>query len=395
MAEIDFLNSDLLDLRKAFLKEGFDIRIVGGAVRDHLLGLEAHDLDFCTNATPEQQIEVYKKYNIRYVETGLQHGTITVIKNNIPYEITSLRTEMDHDGRHASVSWTNDWLKDLERRDLTVNAMAMTFDGKIIDPFGGVDDLKNNRIRFVGDPNLRITEDYLRILRWLRFHGRLANRSPLDQEAKQAVILHREGLSKISRERIWSEMQKIISGPSGDKMLQEFYSMGLEKFSDMPKLDSRESELAFVRLENARQITKDPVALMACFLDGSWDKLKLLSERWKWSKQESDKANFLSLRLNEPFFNAQDGLANKKWEQNLTYLACRLLNREDAEFIKTWEIPVFPVSGDDIKALGLPSGPQLGKVLSNLRAIWTADNYQSTREVLLEGLEPSFLSPKF
>jgi tRNA nucleotidyltransferase (CCA-adding enzyme) len=385
-------NIDLQEVRQCFLKEGFDIRIVGGAVRDYFLNIDAHDIDFCTNANPEQQIEIYRKYGIRYVETGLQHGTLTVVKNSIAYEITSLRTELDHDGRHATVSYTGDWLKDLERRDLTVNAMSMTFEGEIIDPFGGMDDLKNNRIRFVGNPGLRIQEDYLRILRWLRFHGRLASGSPLDSEAQEAVLQHGAGLSQISRERIWAEMQKIISNSSGVKMLKAFYDMGLAGFSSAPLLSEPDiRQKAFQQLEEALKKTQEPVALITCFLSGNWDDLKLLSERWKWSSQEAEMANFLCLRMSSPDFDARDGLANKKWKQDWTSLACRLLNREDADFIGNWEIPIFPVNGEDMKKFGYLPGPGMGKAISKLRGVWTAEDYQPSRETLLGTLEiPTF-----
>ena len=175
-----YITEELKTLRAAFQACGFDIRLVGGAVRDIVAGEDPKDLDFCTDANPTEQLEIYTANGYKYVETGLQHGTITVVIDHVGYEITSLRTETDHEGRHATVAYTRDWMDDLSRRDFTFNAMAMTFDGVLIDPFGGQEDLRNQIVRFVGNANDRVKEDYLRILRWFRFQARFSKQGKID-----------------------------------------------------------------------------------------------------------------------------------------------------------------------------------------------------------------------
>jgi tRNA nucleotidyltransferase/poly(A) polymerase len=177
---------ELEALRALFQAWDFDLRLVGGVVRDMLSDVTPKDVDLCTDADPEQMMMIFREHGVTFYETGLQHGTLTVNLNGQIYEITSLRTDSNHDGRHAEVTYTRDWLADLARRDLTVNAMALTFDGDLIDPFNGAADLAAKKVRFVGDPNQRMREDYLRILRFFRFHARIANALAIDDETTVA-----------------------------------------------------------------------------------------------------------------------------------------------------------------------------------------------------------------
>ena len=160
-------------LDKAMKGAGYEVRIVGGAVRDLVLGKEPKDIDMATNATPDEMMKVFDAAGIRYEPTGLQHGTITVILDGEPIEITTLRIDAETDGRHAEVEFTKDWKLDAERRDLTYNAMSVDLNGNLFDYFGGVDDIRDKVTRFVGNAEERIKEDYLRILRYFRFQGRM------------------------------------------------------------------------------------------------------------------------------------------------------------------------------------------------------------------------------
>ena len=232
---MQFATDTLKALRAAFQSRGFDIRLVGGAVRDILVGVEPKDMDFCTDANPDEQREIYTAHGYRFVETGLQHGTITVVIDHVGYEITSLRTETDHDGRHATVAYTRDWMEDLSRRDFTFNAMAMTFDGEVIDPFGGRDDLQNQMVRFVGDADARVKEDYLRILRWFRFQARFGKPGRIDPAAWQAILDNYKGLKQISRERVWSELKKIVVHPRGSALFAVMHEIGMGEFREARK----------------------------------------------------------------------------------------------------------------------------------------------------------------
>ena len=215
------LTPELLKLSNAISERGYDVRIVGGAVRDLLLGKAPKDVDLSTNATPKQMMEVFNADGIRYIETGLQHGTLTVHINKRDFEVTTLRTDTETDGRHAKVTFTHDWRVDAERRDLTINAMSLGLDGDLYDYFGGREDLTNRIVRFVGNPRLRIEEDYLRILRYFRFYGKIAEQPDKHDQATLEIIRDTaEGLRRIAVERVWVEVAKILTGNYAASLLQ-------------------------------------------------------------------------------------------------------------------------------------------------------------------------------
>ena len=220
------LTPELLIVASAFEKRGYDLRVVGGAVRDILLGNKPKDVDMSTNATPQKMIELFDEEQIRYIETGLQHGTLTVHLGQQDFEITTLRIDVATDGRHAKVEFTDDWKLDAERRDLTFNAMSLTLDGTLYDYFGGRDDLNARRVRFVGDPLKRLQEDYLRILRYFRFYGRIAEKpDEHDKETLDVISQCVEGLDRIAVERIWVEISKILVGNHAPSLLRLIYEL--------------------------------------------------------------------------------------------------------------------------------------------------------------------------
>ena len=375
----DIVSPELRVLRACFQKVGFDIRIVGGAVRDMLRGIPPKDIDLCTDATPDEQIEIYKANGFSYFETGLAHGTISVRAGVEIYEITSLRTESDHDGRHAVVHYTRDWLEDLGRRDLTVNAMAMTFDGDIIDPFHGQADLETKRVRFVGNPDDRMREDYLRILRWLRFAGRIAN-GHLDPATMAAASRNAKGLQGISRERIWMEFAKIISGNNGHNIVEAIYTMGLAPFMGLPNGNVQ-------KLAQVWNMTKNPITLMVALLD---EDVSSMPVDWKWSTEERDLALFLMQkdmmkvdRQSFKAFVARDGFP-KPWVMELALLNG---NPSDASFIENWIVPVFPVKGQDLINSGMKAGPMMGQALKTMKDAWTASDFTMTKDQLLSAGE--------
>jgi tRNA nucleotidyltransferase (CCA-adding enzyme) len=373
----------LRKLRDAFVANGFDLRLVGGVVRDLARGVEPKDVDLCTDADPVDQIMIYKGAGVPYYETGLAHGTISVRIDGETYEITSLRTETDHDGRHATVSYTRDWLGDLGRRDLTFNAMALTFDGELIDPFNGLQDLKDGVVRFVGNPDDRMREDYLRILRWLRFHGRMAADQPLDPETVEAAQRQTVGLQGISRERVWMEVSKIISGNGGDHLIDSMYDLDIAGNIGLPMGNVD-------RLRFARFHTRNPVTLMVALLnrDGFPD----MATAWKWSAEERDLANFLSVNDTEhvgwltleAFMKlvAFDG-HSVEWAMELARMHG---NMTVVMFLEKWTVPVFPVKGQDLLDGGMKPGPQMGVVLKGLKKKWMESGYTLDKETLLSGI---------
>lgn len=226
----NLLTPPLLYLEELFKRRGYSIRLVGGCVRDLLLGVKPKDVDLATECTPTEMVDMFEAANIRHIPTGIQHGTITVHdkETQTDYEITTLRVDQETDGRHAVVDFTTDWRLDAERRDLTINAMSLDLRGNLYDYFEGQKHLAERRIVFVGNPVTRIKEDYLRILRYFRFYGRLVKEGGHHEpENMQAIQTLAPGLRNISVERIWMEMSRILTGGLAPHLVRVMYETGV------------------------------------------------------------------------------------------------------------------------------------------------------------------------
>ncbi|MBV9395607.1 MAG: CCA tRNA nucleotidyltransferase, partial [Methylobacteriaceae bacterium] len=215
----------LLDLLGVLNGGGEETRIVGGAVRNALLGIATGDVDLATTARPEMVIARAKAARFKPVPTGIEHGTVTVVVRGQPFEVTTLREDIATDGRRATVRFGRDFGEDARRRDFTVNALSVSADRALHDPVGGLADLKTGRIRFIGDPKQRIREDYLRILRFFRFHAAYGQ-GPLDRAGLNAAIAEREGLGVLSAERIRAEMMKFVLARRAGEVAQEISDAG-------------------------------------------------------------------------------------------------------------------------------------------------------------------------
>ncbi|CAB3383462.1 Hypothetical predicted protein [Cloeon dipterum] len=234
---------ELDSLVEIFKKNDFEIRVAGGAVRDLLMGINPHDLDFATTATPEQMKEMFERENVRMINTkGEKHGTITPrINDKENFEVTTLRIDVTTDGRHAEVQFTTDWQLDANRRDLTINSLFMDLDGTVFDYFNGVQHIKERRVIFVGDAATRIQEDYLRILRYFRFYGRISEEANShDAETLNAIRNNVSGLSRISGERIWTELRKILEGNYAGELINVMIEIGIPEFIGLPKTPNTE-----------------------------------------------------------------------------------------------------------------------------------------------------------
>jgi poly(A) polymerase len=202
-------------------------RLVGGCVRDAVLGKLAHDIDIATQLAPEAVIAALQAAGIKVVPTGLAHGTVTAIPAGKPVEVTTLRTDVATDGRYAEVVFTDDWLADAQRRDLTMNALYCDAQGHVFDPVGtGVADAKAGRVRFVGDAETRVTEDYLRIMRFFRFHA-FYGKGPLDPVALAACAAHQGGIARLSVERVWMELKRLLAAPDPRVVLSAMAETGV------------------------------------------------------------------------------------------------------------------------------------------------------------------------
>ncbi|USN15304.1 tRNA nucleotidyltransferase [Brevundimonas phage vB_BpoS-Kikimora] len=376
-------------LREAFVQSGHDLRFVGGCVRAYFMGEEAKDIDLCTDATPEEAMAIYRSEGLNYYLTGLEHGTITVGVGSMHYEITSLREEFDHDGRHAKVRFTRDWAGDLSRRDLTFNAMAMSFDGAIYDPHDGMADLIAGHVRFVGDATQRVKEDYLRILRYFRFYARYGRGAP-DDASLEACTTHASGLETISGERIWQEMKLILRHRSAVLTLRHMAPV-------LPHIGV--SDPRFDALEDVAEFSEDPV-LRALALVGR-DRFAVLAERWRWSNAEKDKAAYVAEKgIVAPTL---EKLKYQAWvkdvpEEHLRAW-CDYTGGQTAwrEFTSEYLVrPAFPLKGGDFMAAGY-AGPDIGAGIKSAKLVWALSDYKVSRDELLlmiqEGVECS-LSPQ-
>lgn len=370
----DVVTPSLVALRSKFKDRGFDIRLVGGCVRDLMAGIRPKDVDLCTDADPQEQISIYQDAGVRYVETGIEHGTITVILDGVPYEITSLRLDVETDGRRATVAYTRDWIKDLERRDFTINAMSLTFDGELIDPFNGLKDLREGLVAFVGDAETRIREDYLRILRWFRFRGRFG--MSMSYSARRAITALASGLKDISLERVWSEISRIVSGNNGPYIMLEIHQMGIAPWIDLP------DELSWIdRAQEVAELTKNPVTLMVAFYDAEAEPIL---RKWKASGAEVRLAKDLrwAARSNtSPFF----AMAVLGWnrEAAVELAAVSVMDPFERAVLADWPVPAFPVGGQDLIDAGLKPGPEFSRRLGIMKQKWAEMGYTSTKQELM------------
>ena len=359
------ITSSIKKLDNVFKSNNYELRIVGGAVRDLALDKTPKDIDLATDATPDEMMEILDKADIRHIPSGLEHGTITAILDNEPYEITTLRADTETDGRHAEVEFVKSWEEDAKRRDLTYNAMSMDMEGNVFDYFGGMDDLQDKVSKFVGDPEERITEDYLRILRYFRFQGRLSTPT-WDKDTLKAISSNVKGLQKISAERVWQEMGKVLSGNNVASILDYMTKTGVSKViglstKDLNKVkDNGNSIVALAQTGNTIDIAK----------------------RWKLSKVQATMLDFLVK-------NKSNTLDQKKVEDMIADgiskdLISALATLQGKDVNIDAEVPNFPVTGADLIAKGMNPGPEMGAKLGQLKQKWKDSNFKATKDELLK-----------
>lgn len=366
------LTAEVKDLGAVFAANGFSLRVVGGAVRDLFLGKTPKDVDFATDATPDEMISFLEADGRVVIPTGLQHGTISVLGSlDEPYEITTLRIDTETDGRHAEVEFTRDFELDAARRDLTFNAMSMDMDGNVFDYFGGEKDLMNGTARFVGDAETRIQEDYLRILRFFRFQGRMKHVS-IDQETWTAVWKNAKGLQKISGERIWAELQKILGSEHAEELLINMVETGTAEHASIPV------DLAGFR----KSMSTNPVALLAA-LCGTQENVNVVVERMKPSAKERDLMTFL-VNTNVGLEEAKVMSTDKVSKDFLVEMFLMKGDVNSAKEMQEFDVPEFPVLGRDLLAKGWTAGPHLGKKLKELKTKWVQSKFTLTKESLLD-----------
>ena len=366
-------------------RDGEDARLVGGAVRNTLLGLPSGDIDIATTARPEIVLRRAAAAGLRAVPTGLEHGTVTLLVAGVPVEVTTLREDVATDGRHATVVFGRDFARDAQRRDFTINALYAAADGTITDPVGGLPDLAARRVRFIGDPEQRIREDYLRILRLFRFHAAYGE-GPLDPAALTAALRQRDGLARLSAERIRTELFKLLTTRRAAAMVRETAEAG---FLDRI-LAIAPDTAAFAAL--AAEAATDPVLGLAALALYSRDDAPRLQERLRLSNADSSRLMAAGLVLaalhNVAISTGPDRLRTLAYRHGVPAVrdGLRLAAARDTAWplppqavraarVLDDPLPRCPWSGADLLARGIPAGPRVGRILARAEAAWMADNF--------------------
>ena len=376
-------------------REGFEARAVGGAVRNTLLNEPVREVDFATTARPEDTLRLAAQAGIRTVPTGLSHGTVTLIAHGAPFEVTTLRRDVETHGRRATVAFGEDWAEDARRRDFTMNALYAGSKGEVYDPLGGAGDLLARRVRFVGDARTRIREDYLRILRFFRCSAQYA-RGAFDLEGVGASIRERLGLQRLSRERIRSELLHILVARRAVDAVEVMDESGL-LILILGGVARRERFNRLCRIEAALGLWPDPVFRLAALGVFVLEDAARLSAKLRLSLQETN--DLLSFAAARPFTephtrDLKAALYRLGPRLNLGHLlldwASAGASENDAawtsavDLLRTWPRPIFPIGGADLIARGWTSGPALGDQLRRLEEEWIASGFILSREDLLE-----------
>ncbi len=389
--------------------QGTSVRFVGGAVRDAVLGRPTDDIDIATPDPPDTVTGLLEAAEIAVDPTGVDHGTVTATIGSYAYQITSLRIDVETDGRHAKVAFTRDWTRDASRRDFTVNALFSTPDGNLYDPFGGVADLRAGLIRFIGDPVERIREDGLRLLRYFRFFAHYG-RPPADRDTLAACREMVGVLENLSPERIRDEMLKLLAAPdpAGAMAFMRQNRILQVVLPEATRLD-RLRALSVIERENpdiygtGRDDLRRLAAVVDCYGDGA----ERIAERLRLSKSQirrlvamaapvsplSDKSGAEDQRRalyrigRETFADVvclswSEALSNafQEWENLASHYGAMLAGASE------WSSPSLPVGGDDVLAAGVPEGPGVARVLKRVEDWWIADDFKPGREAALAKL---------
>ena len=324
---------------------------------------------------------LFERAGVRVIPTGLKHGTVTAVLNKENFEVTTLRIDAATDGRWADVQFTKDWRVDAERRDLTFNAMSMDLEGGIVDHFGGVEDLAAGRVRFVGDAAARITEDYLRILRYFRFHARICATGEHEPECAAAMRAHGAGLAQVSGERIWSEFAKILAHERGVTEVGAMLGLGVLRPMGLPWVGPQHvAELARVCEHSA-----DPVTRLVALLETE-DQALEVHARWHLRNAHRDQAVYLVrgrtrgglAGLEAAQDELVEGVPPLQVHEALLYGGLAA----EAAAVAQWRPPDFPMTGKKLVASGFKPGPGLGKTLRALKDAWKRSRFAMTEQEL-------------
>ena len=376
------------------------VRFVGGCVRKSLSGEIIDDIDLATSLKPNEVKQRLAKNDIKVIDTGISHGTVTAILNKKKFEITTLRKDILTDGRHAKVEFTLNWTEDASRRDFTINAVYADIDGRIFDPLNGMSDLQIGKIKFIGSPEERIQEDYLRILRYFRFFTKYS-KIDHDQETIQSIKKNINGINKISYERIFDELKKIL-------LLKNFYALFENNQSKEIILNIFPEFKHYERLKKINNLDQnikeefDNFLILAMLVIDQSNNYEYFCHKYKASQSIENRFKNISKNLesitNEQFYSEKNikkliYLLGKYYVRDLLLFSICVNDKIETlnvkkllEYVTICKVPKFPISGDYLKQHGYESGKKLGQELKSLEEKWIENNFILDEAILKKTL---------
>lgn len=382
---------------ESLMRDGGDARFVGGCVRDALVNRKVIDIDIATPLKPEEVIARLQTDKIAVVPTGLKHGTVTAVCDGRPFEITTLRRDAATYGRHADVIFTDDWRVDAARRDFTFNALYATMEGDVHDFFGGIEDLRIGRVAFIGDAEERIREDVLRILRFFRFYAHLG-RGDADAAALAACEKLSDLIPRLSAERIRTEVLKLLESPRAADVWQLMMEHRIvTRF--LPEATNTQRLSRLIALEDKYQSHGFIMRRLAAVLDVTVQGIIDISDDLRLSREQTQQllalfepAFDVTLRMDEKTTrHAVYKLGNDVVRSLLLLRAAASGTEENLRDIYGWatafRVPRFPLVGNDVLAMGIPPGPEVGRVLADVEDWWASQDFAPGRTKCLERLK--------
>ena len=373
--------------------EDFETRFVGGCVRNAISGENIDDIDLATSLEPNEVKKKLNKKNIKLIDTGISHGTITAILDNKKFEITTLRKDVATDGRHAKVEFTLKWEQDALRRDFSVNAIYADIQGRIFDPLDGISDLKNGKIKFIGEAEERIQEDYLRILRYFRFFTKYSKQEH-DPHIIRSIKKHINGLNKISKERIFDEIKKIL-------VLKDIYKLFSNKVSRdiilniFPQFRYHERLRIIINLNNRLKVKYDKYLILALLTVNESNDYEFFCHKYKIPNNIKNRLRNISKKFgslaNKKFYTENNirkliYFHGKEYVKDLLLFSLSLNKKINIEklidFLESCDVPKLPISGHDLKKYGYEKGETIGKKIKNLEEKWIESNFIIKKEEL-------------